>query len=1043
MSGSRGGKQESVRPLTASSSGRLAAAGWLLSHLRRSRAAQIALALGIGLVFAGIFAASAVQDNAQRALLIAVAGISVLGIGGLYFAYRTLKLARRLSMESAELRDRLREGREELSSFQKVVSAANARQVSVISAAAQRNEALINQRVSELAGGQAGPADDASGILQRMAARIDLLEAAVSRKPDQAGHHNLEADVSALAKSVATASVSMSQRLAQIESMLAVRAPEAGKSVARTDEFSNAIARSGEHRNVVLADMQSQLHLIAAHLAQLELALASKASVQALAKIEVKTQSPPTHAPDLLQALTARVANIEGLQEQVASMLADLRKTDPEILSRLATHAAAIDERAGHVDARLALVESAIASHASAGALADLADRHALLAGLVASKEKAIAERLATLEHDLGAAKGGVSALQSAQADLVTAMAGRVEATRFADLSLEVKVLSGEQLKSSDAIGVLGQKVGQQDARVAEIDQRIAKHGTQVAEIGRKVAQQDERGAEIGKQVAQHDARVVEIGLQIVKHDARVVEMDLQIAKHDAQVAEIGQQVAQQDVRVAEIVPQIVQQDMRITALSPRVTQHDAQLAEIAVQMTSKADTVLLKTFEQDLHALAAGADTARKDIGDRLIALNHRFDRTEGVIGALKTAVLDIGKLSRDAAVSSSGSLDAIERRLAEQAERNAAFDKRLAGAQGHLATVDGRLAGAEARLSAVQAGMTTGAAEFDAQLKVLSGLVADKADCTALSAAEDSVQAMSVSLRALTTKHDELAALVEKTLADGERELQAIEDDAQATTAALTALESLHVASAQELAAVSRMVSQAAGKGDATAQVQAKAEATIAALEARLTSGLAEGAASLIAMRARMEATSATLADINDLLHAADRRMSTETDARTEMANAIADLQASLGSETLKRAEADSRIASTAKSQVEIGAGIKKLEGFVEAAKSRLAAAEDRLDVTARAQAEVGMKLQALDTAADQAREALQRLRAELEAASTRDVADIAQAAPAEPEAKEPEQKPPAAVAVALLGHASADEALIRLHERRKRIATIVSKS
>lgn len=125
---------------------------WMVSHVRRRRLARVALAVAIVGIVAMIGVLALPIALEMRFMLVIAAGMTLIGVGGLYFAYRTLSLAQRLTSQNAVLQAQLDEVSRFAEAARQEIRADKARHGMEINAVAKRVEQALSSNVKALDG---------------------------------------------------------------------------------------------------------------------------------------------------------------------------------------------------------------------------------------------------------------------------------------------------------------------------------------------------------------------------------------------------------------------------------------------------------------------------------------------------------------------------------------------------------------------------------------------------------------------------------------------------------------------------------------------------------------------------------------------------------------------------------------------------------------------------------------------------------------------------------------------------------------------------
>lgn len=337
------------------------AMGWVISHVRRSRAAKAALLLGVLFVVAFVVLWNVTADDIQRLGLMIIAGFSVLAVGGLYLAYRTLSFARRLVAENVELRQSLQDTAGKLAGVEQEMRAASARQSTVLSVVAARVERSTAQRIAEIAELAQEVTLESSDAISHLEGRLLATEQALTRKADTAGLQDVKTGLARLTQTVETNAKDTGQKVAQVNAGLAAGAAahdalraaiveQAQQSGTLIDEFERALSTK--------VDREDDLKLKAAvdEVAGLarELAISMQADAKALADMRVQLVGN-------IGAMNTQIVKVQAAQQtayqaaqaaQKAAQAAQARQAE-DVRRQVAAADGRISEMAARLEAKL------------------------------------------------------------------------------------------------------------------------------------------------------------------------------------------------------------------------------------------------------------------------------------------------------------------------------------------------------------------------------------------------------------------------------------------------------------------------------------------------------------------------------------------------------------------------------------------------------------------------------------------------------------------------------------------------------------------
>ncbi len=131
-------------------SSRLPVGRWAVTQILSRRMAPVTLAMVACLVAGAGFLLAMPPQGDLRPMLFAGAGVALLGVCGLYFAYRVVKLAQRLSAENAALQQRLLETSGALERLKSDTHNEHARQSSSVTSIAGRIERSLAASVQDV-----------------------------------------------------------------------------------------------------------------------------------------------------------------------------------------------------------------------------------------------------------------------------------------------------------------------------------------------------------------------------------------------------------------------------------------------------------------------------------------------------------------------------------------------------------------------------------------------------------------------------------------------------------------------------------------------------------------------------------------------------------------------------------------------------------------------------------------------------------------------------------------------------------------------------
>lgn len=759
------------------------AVSWARSHVRRSRMAQMAVvALAVLLLgFAGLLAMPAQGD--LRPMLIAIAGFAVIGVGGLYFAYRTLSLARRLSAENVEMQKRLTETATQLVALQRDVRRDSTRQSMTVNAIATRietavasNARSVDARLTEFGGlsgvlsgdlaalreglvqqakAGAAAADRHAALelaLQGRTARLDAIEKRVAETV---------AAMEARALAAAGAEQAAARRLSDTQQQVAIVQQQLEQAGVRLDVLGQDIARLGEIASRAGDDAVAQVAAVAARLAEADRAAVALThrmdDVQRnISDIAVAAQRVDGETQDQLAALTGRLSQWETQGEALAARVEDAERGTRELAQasqrgndearqwlsgladRLAETRAEIEQLSGRIDDADASTQSGFANlDRWIGAIEERAAELASRVDAGEAEAKAVSARIGE----------GVAPVQQALASVTARLDGvAAEASAFTSqldgLSRRVDLAQGE---ARQGIAGIDQKIGALGTRVnadgAELRQTAAALQRSLADLVTRVNAADDRGQQGLAALSQRLDRADDAS------GALVARVDQTGAAVDEATAALGQKI-DAAVATAEAADAVLRQALsgandRIAALHEALHIEIEKREDVAARVMGLTDT--LRTVDEDTRSAAASLGETVAGLTERLTGVGETVTR----VGADVTALNDA--LSREITKREAG-----EARVAGLAGALQASD---ANAQAAAEAAREAVAGLAERLAAVGAH----AAKVDAGVKALHANMADR-----FAAMREMLEIEKESSAGLAGRFNQFDALTRRAIAD-----------------------------------------------------------------------------------------------------------------------------------------------------------------------------------------------------------------------------------------------------------------------------------
>jgi hypothetical protein len=320
--------------------GRLAGLSyWLVSHIRRSRAAKAALILAVVFVAAFVLLWNVAADDIQRLGLMLVFSFLLLAACVLYLAYRTLGFARRLSAENQELRQRLQETAEKFAGFEHEMRASSARQSTTLGVVAARVERATAQRIAEIAELAQEVTLESSNAIGRLEGRLLSAEQALVRKGDAASLEDVKAGLARLAQTVNANARDADQKIGRVEA---------------------GLLAGGAAHDALRAAIAEQAHQAGALIDEFESALASKADAEAHVRLKAAVDEVAGLARELAttmqadaKALADMRALLTGKVGAIHSQIGQIQATQAGQAQEIRGHIAASEERIGEFAVRL------------------------------------------------------------------------------------------------------------------------------------------------------------------------------------------------------------------------------------------------------------------------------------------------------------------------------------------------------------------------------------------------------------------------------------------------------------------------------------------------------------------------------------------------------------------------------------------------------------------------------------------------------------------------------------------------------------------
>ncbi len=796
---------------------------WIVKQVRTRRMAQIVLAVGVGLIAgAGLLFAMPAQGD-MRPMLFAGAGIALLGVCGLYFAYRVVRLAQRLSAENAALQQRLLETSGALERLKKDTYSEHARQSSTLTAIAGRVERSLQ------------------GSVQDVGSRISSLDSAIQddlRKLADAQKRVDQALATLNARATAI-DATASSRMAAVENRLEADAEARTQAAGDVDELKARASRV-EMDLARVADLAARA-ASDARLQEIQKLIAAEAmQVSRLADRVAYIDDIAKGASGSLVALAGKLEqHVDTTRDGLAALARDVKAADAATRQELASQMSGIDVRFRVTDERFNAIGRVIQAAESAGAeeiaaldrqimatgakagedLATIANQLAEVASLSQSLTAEVAGRLAELDYTAAdtatrlasseaivaglkaalesAASAGVQEVSALETQVQAVLSGVAEQRAWAQKQFDD--LASQAAKSNKAVADLGERMQIADTRSAEarsaVERRLsdlaATSEAAVAALKDALKSETEAGSRdvsaLGTQVKDVLAGVAE---QRAWAEKRLQDLASQAAETDKFIAGLGTRMQAADVKSAEAVSLT---ERRLAELAAR---SDAAIA---------AQRAWAETRLEDLASQAAEADKSIAGLGTRIQAVDAKSAEA-GAVAERRLA--DLAAKSEAAVADVRTSLQNLLQNVTALDRRMAANDAALVKKAEAAGLAD--LADKHAALVALIAESENAGEQALGELEDRIGKLHDEAT-KGLSHLQARVESVAASEAAGTRALNELGARLDGFSAGAERDLAALRSTVEAALAVKA--DATDVAGAKrEIAQLSNLSSEAA---------------------------------------------------------------------------------------------------------------------------------------------------------------------------------------------------------------------------------------
>jgi FkbM family methyltransferase len=813
---------------------------WVVNQVLSRRMAQLVLAMVVGLaVAAGLLFAMPPQGD-LRPMLFAGAGVGLLGVGGLYFAYRVVRLAQRLSAENAALQQRLVETAGALERLKRDTYNEHARQSSTLTAIAGRIERSLASNVQDVVSRISGLD---SAVQARAAAHIELLG-------ERAGRIEAElAAVRALAEAADDVDT-LKTRVFQVEIDLT-------RVTDRIADLGDIAKGSANATNDLSATLEQQAIETREKFEASELRLRSFSDFtnHGLEGLNQRVSTSDARLLDVRARMDAESLQVSQLGDRLA-YIDDITKGI----------GGSVDTLAGEIKRYIGMSHEGLETVAKDVKATDEAMRRELAAQVLATdvRFRVADERMQGLGRLVQAAEAAGAAEVAALESQITAMGAK----------------AGQDVAA----------IGNQLAEVASLSQSLT------AEVLARLMAFDDRASDAADRIASSENAIS--ALMGALHSATAAGAQ-EVASLENEVKAVAAGIAEQrswaEKRLEGILAQTADSARELSeglsAVNDRVMASDQSIADLGARLDLAAGAQEVASLENEVKAVAAGiaeqrswaekrlegilaqtADSAR-ELSEGLSAVNDR-------VMASDQSIADLGVRLNLADVAAAEAVSGVELRIAEFAARS---ESRIADLQIGQQSLDQKLSALDSRTASSDAALAgkadvAGLADLTGRHLALVALIeeSESAGARALGELEDRIGVLHEEARSgLGHMQQRLEAVAAseavhaRALDELGLRLDGFSSDSQQRLAALRAAFEASLLSKVDASEVAQIRSDLSAQHAAIgAALNLKAEATDVAQANREIAELSDLSAEAALDNARMDAKiSASIVDVSAL--------------------------------------------------------------------------------------------------------------------------------------------------------------------------------